>query len=98
MVAGGWPWWGFGLLAAQAGGGLAFAPLVARGLAPRLLFSIVFAGASWMIETRCTMVPLTLLLLFRRPQAAWQERVTLAAWALLSLGMAVRVFGHQPLP
>ena len=98
VAAGGWLWWGFGLLAALAGGGLAFAPLVARGLALWLPFSIVFVGASWMIETRYTMVPLTLLLIFRRPQATWQERVTLAAWVLLSLGMTVWVFGHQQLP
>ncbi len=98
VAEGGWLGWGFGLLAALAAGGLLFSPPVMRRAGLWLPFSIFFVGASWMIETRYILVPLTLLLLFRRPQADWQERVTLAAWIVLSLGLVVWVFDRQMVP
>lgn len=98
VAAGGWAWWGLGLLAAIAGGGLCCSPLVTGRYRLWLPFSLVFVGASWLIETRYTMIPLTLFLLFRHPQAVWQERLTLAFWCLLALGFGWLAFEYQRLP
>mgnify|MGYP000855473888 CR=1 FL=1 len=92
VAAGGWPRWVFSLLAAFAAGGLALLPHLGARARLWLPFSILFVAASWMIETRYTIVPITLFLLFRRPQPAWQERVMLAVWAVLALGLAGSVF------
>lgn len=79
-----WAWWLFGLVATWAAIGLAFA----RHVVPQgwlwLPLSIVFLGASWMIETRYTIVPLVLFLALRRPEGVWVERVTLGYWVVLS--------------
>lgn len=95
IAAGGVAWWVFGLLASWAGAGLVFF----RYALPQgwlwLPFSLLFVAASWMIETRYTIVPLVLLLALRRPESDWVERVTLGAWAMLSLWLAWRVFNLQ---
>lgn len=92
VAAGGAAWWALGLLASWAGAGLLFF----RYARPQgwlwLPFSLLFVGASWMIETRYTIVPLVLLLALRRPESDGMERVTLAAWCALSLWLAWCVF------
>ena len=79
-----WAWWLFGLAATWAAMGLAFT----RHVVPQgwlwLPFSLLFVGASWMIETRYTIVPLALFLALRRPDGVWVERVTLSYWVVLS--------------
>ncbi|MFA7486604.1 MAG: hypothetical protein WCY72_00790 [Lysobacteraceae bacterium] len=87
-----WVRWGFGLAAAWASVGLLFARYVVPQGWLWLPFSLLFVGASWMIETRYTLVPFVLFLALRRPEAAWAERVTLAGWIVLSGWLAWNVF------
>lgn len=90
-----WAWWAFGLAATWASVGLAFA----RYTTPQgwlwLPFSLLFVGASWMIETRYVLVPFVLFLALRRPESAWAERVTLAGWIVLSGWLVWNVFDHR---
>lgn len=95
VAAGGAAWWAFGLLATWAGAGLVFFRHAVPHSRLWLPFSLLFVAASWMIETRYTIVPLVLLLALRRPESDWIERVTLAAWAMLSLWLAWHVFDLQ---
>lgn len=95
VSAHGLAWWGFGALAAWAFCGLVFQ----RWVVPQgwlwLPFSLLFVGASWLIETRYTIVPFALFLAMRRPASDLTERVTLGAWAGLSLFLAWRIFDQH---
>lgn len=74
----------FGGVATFAACGLAFARYVTPRAWLMWPFAFVFLGASWLIETRYTIVPIALFLLLRRPESNWIERLTLAWWLVLS--------------
>lgn len=95
VATGGPEWWLFGALASWGFGGLLFQRYsVAQGWL-WLPFSLLFIAASWMIETRYTIVPFVMFLLLRRPQSRWVESATLGYWAVLSLYLAGNVFPHR---
>lgn len=95
VAQGGIAWWMFGVMASWAFCGLAFQRYVVPQGWLWLPFSLLFVGASWMIETRYTIVPFVLFLALRRPEGAWAERVTLAGWIVLSGWLAWNVFDHR---
>ncbi len=95
IAAGGVAWWLFGALATWAFCGFAFKHYVVPQGWLWLPFSMLFVAASWMIETRYTIVPFVLFLALRRPESDTTERVTLVFWAALSLWLAWRVFDQQ---
>ncbi len=95
VVQGGAAWWVFGALATWGCCGLLFQRYVLPQGWLWLPFSLVFVGASWMIETRYTIVPFVLFLALRRPAGVWAERVTLAGWIALSGWLAWNVFDHR---
>ena len=95
VAEGGAVWWLFGGLASWAFCGFIFQ----RWAIPQgrlwLPFSLLFVAASWMIETRYTIVPFVMFLVLRRPDGNVLERVTLVVWAVLSLWLAWHVFDQQ---
>lgn len=95
VAQGGLAWWVFGALATLGFCGLLFQRYVVPQGWLWLPFSLVFVAASWMIETRYTIVPFVLFLALRRPEGVWAERVTLAGWAALSGWLAWNVFDHR---
>ena len=95
VAEGGVAWWFFGAVATWAFCGLLFQRYVMRQGWLWLPFSLLFVAASWMIETRYTIVPFVLFLALRRPEGVWAERVTLAGWSVLSGWLAWNVFDHR---
>lgn len=95
VAAGGTAWWVFGCLASFAFCGLIFQRWVVPQGKFWLPFALTFVAASWMIETRYTIVPFVLFLALRRPVGDLCERATLIAWAGLSLGLAWHIFDQR---
>jgi len=95
IARGGWAWWAFLAIAAWGLAGLVFTRYITTPGWLWLPFSIVFVAASWMIETRYVIAPLTLFLVFRRVESRTAEGVSLAGWMVLSLWLALQVFDHR---
>ncbi len=95
IARGGWAWWAFGVAAAWGLTGLVFTRFHTQAGWLWLPFSILFVAASWMIETRYAIVPLTLFLVFRRVESRRAELATLIGWIVLSLWLALQVFDHR---
>ena len=86
-------WWPlFGGIATLAACGLAFTRFVRPEVRWLLPLSLLFVGASWLIETRYAVVPMALLLLLRVPERDWIERATLAWWIGIATWFAVGIF------
>ncbi|MCB1564296.1 MAG: hypothetical protein KDI78_01385 [Xanthomonadales bacterium] len=95
VAQGGLAWWVFGALATVGFCGLVFQRHVVTQGWLWLPFSLVFVAASWLIEPRYTIVPLVMFLALRQPAGAWAERLTLAAWVILSGWLAWNGFDHR---
>lgn len=95
VAEGGVAWWVFGALATWGFCGLAFQRYAVPLGGLWLPFSLLFVGASWMIEMRYTIVPFVLFLALRKPEGVWAERVTLAGWIALSGWLAWNVFDRR---
>lgn len=87
-----WPWAVFGGIGTLAACGLAFTRFVKPEAWLLLPLSLLFVGASWLIETRYAIVPMALLLLLRVPERDWMERVTLAWWIGIATWFAIGIF------
>lgn len=87
-----WPWFVFGAIATLAACGLAYTRFVRSEYRWLLPLSLVFVGASWLIETRYAIVPMALLLLLRVPERDWTERITLVWWIGIATWFAVGIF------
>lgn len=87
-----WPWFAFGGIGTLAFCGLAFTRFVRSEYRWVLPLSLLFVGASWLIETRYAIVPMAMFLLLRVPERDWMERVTLAWWIVVSTCFAVGIF------
>lgn len=82
----------FGAIATLAACGLAFTRFVRPEAWLLLPLSLLFVGASWLIETRYAIVPMALFLVLRLPERDWIERITLAWWIAVALFFAVGIF------
>jgi alpha-1,2-glucosyltransferase len=57
--------------------------------------SLLFVGASWLIEQRYAIIPMALLLALREPERDAAERITVALWAPLAVWIALGMLDHQ---
>lgn len=90
-----WPWLVFGGIGTLAACGLAFTRFVRAEAWLLLPLSLLFVGASWLIETRYAIVPMALLLLLRIPECDAVERITLAWWIVIAAVFAVGIFDFR---
>jgi alpha-1,2-glucosyltransferase len=90
-----WVWFVFGAAATLAACGLANTRFVRADGWLLLPLSLVFVGASWLIETRYAIIPFALFLALRLPESDRVERLTCAWWALLSALVAVGIFDSR---
>ena len=90
-----WAWWIFGLSATAAAVSIREHGLVRREGWALLPVALVFLSASWLIEPRYTLIPLTLYLSLRVPGSDVIERITSALWAIAAVYLAVGIFDSR---
>lgn len=73
-------------------------PLIGMNSGVFLLLVMPFLAASWLIEQRYAIVPMSLWLLLRQPSAEWIERSTLYYWGSISLILVMGMHTHRFFP